>query len=173
MTYRAATIDEFDEIAKLHALSWSKFYRGIFTDEYLDNNLLKDRLAVWKNRAANVDPKRKVIIASQNERIVGFACTYLDHSSGYGSLLDNLHVHEDYQGRGIGLKLLQISYDWVKSKRPDQVIFLTVLSENYKSKAFYYRFGGKFMEEYFEKTPYGAKVSVERIQWDTRPELIK
>lgn len=171
MNIRIARLEEFEEIAKIHANSWSTFYRNIFSENYLDKEVLPDRLSVWQKRSEIVDPKRHVIVAVTNEKIIGFACTYLDHKSNYGALLDNLHVLSTHQGQGIGIALMQQSFDWIKSQRPQQPMFLTVLTENHKSKGFYYRFGGNFDEEFLEKTPYGAKVLVERISWKERPKL--
>jgi len=171
MIYRIARLEDFEEIAILHAHSWSTFYRNIFTDNYLDHEVLPDRLAVWEKRAETVEANRHIIVAEENERIIGFACTYLDHPSGNGSLLDNLHVLENHQGRGIGIAFMQKSFDWIQKESPNQLMYLTVLTENHKSKDFYYRFGGKFEEEYIEKTPYGALVPVERISWAERPKL--
>jgi GNAT superfamily N-acetyltransferase len=171
MNIRIAKLEEFEEIARIHASSWSHFYRNILSDNYLDNEVLPDRLSVWHKRSEIVDPKRHVIVAVDNEKIIGFSCTYIDHKSGYGALLDNLHVLSTHQGQGIGIALMQQSFDWVKSKRPDQPMFLTVLKENNKSKEFYYRFGGNFDEEFLEKTPYGTKLLVERVSWKERPIL--
>jgi len=38
------------DIAKLHADSWRRHYRGAYSDRYLDGDLDADRLAVWTER---------------------------------------------------------------------------------------------------------------------------
>ena len=40
MIYRNATPDDASTIAEIHTLSWQQNYRGIWSDEYLDDNLL-------------------------------------------------------------------------------------------------------------------------------------
>ncbi|MFT7247469.1 MAG: GNAT superfamily N-acetyltransferase [Arcticibacterium sp.] len=170
--YREAKPEEFEEIAKLHAKSWAIFYRNIFSDDYLDNEVFPDRLVIWSARAKVVDSKRIVIVAEDKRQLIGFVCTFLDHSSEHGALLDNLHVLPEHQGKGIGLALIEKSFDWVKENRPLQKMYLTVLTENLKSKGFYYRFGGSYREEFLEKTPYGDLVPVERISWNQRPKLV-
>jgi GNAT superfamily N-acetyltransferase len=170
--YREAKPEEFEEIADLHAFSWATFYRNIFSDNYFDNEVQKDRLRVWIERSKIIDPKRWVLVAEENQKIIGFACTFLDDCTKYGALLDNLHVLKEHQGKGVGLALIQKSFDWVKEHRPAQNMYLTVLTENLKSKGFYYRFGGSFREEFLEKTPYGDLVPVERISWNQRPKLV-
>ena len=40
MHYRVANINDLDNLAKLHSDSWRESYRGIFTDEFLDNDSL-------------------------------------------------------------------------------------------------------------------------------------
>jgi GNAT superfamily N-acetyltransferase len=170
--YREAKPEEFEKVAILHANSWKTFYRNIFSDTYLDHEVLADRLAVWNKRSQINDINRSVQLALENEEIIGFVCTYLDHSLEHGSLLDNLHVLGKHQGKGIGLTLIQKAFDWVKENRPLQNMYLTVLTENHKSKAFYYRFNGNFKQNFEEKTPYGDLVSVERISWNQRPKPI-
>jgi GNAT superfamily N-acetyltransferase len=170
--YREAKPEEFEEIAKLHAKSWAIFYRNIFSDDYLDNEVFPDRLVIWSARAKVIDSKRIVIVAEDKRQLIGFVCTFLDFNLENGALLDNLHVLPEHQGKGIGLALIEKSFDWVKKNRPLQNMYLTVLAENKKSKGFYYRYNGTLMEVLLEKTPYGDLVLVERISWNQRPKLV-
>ena len=41
-------------IAPIHAASWKSAYRGIFSDEYLNQFVDEDRLANWRNQARDL-----------------------------------------------------------------------------------------------------------------------
>jgi hypothetical protein len=48
--YRAATPHDIEAIARLHADSWRRHYRGALPDAYLDGDLVAERLSVWTDR---------------------------------------------------------------------------------------------------------------------------
>ncbi len=52
MKIREATAAEAATIASLHAESWRAAYRGILTDKFLDNDVHRERLALWQERFA-------------------------------------------------------------------------------------------------------------------------
>ncbi|AWV98220.1 GNAT family N-acetyltransferase [Arcticibacterium luteifluviistationis] len=171
ITYREALPSDYKEIALIHAASWKKHYKGILPDSCLDDKLESDRLEIWKSRFAENNPNQNVILAEDEGQIIGFACTYLHHKSGHGSLLDNLHVLATHQGKSIGLTLMQKAFDWAKNYAPTENLFLTVLSENELAKGFYYKIGGTLEEEYMEEFPKGNSILVQRISWNKRPTL--
>jgi len=41
---------DYKAIAALHADSWKKNYRVMFSDNFLDNDVDEDRLQVWQER---------------------------------------------------------------------------------------------------------------------------
>lgn len=169
--YREALPSDYKEIANIHTISWKKHYKGIVPDSCLDENLDKDRLKIWQNRFTENNPNQNVILAEDEGKIIGFACTYLHHKSGHGSLLDNLHVLASHQGQSIGLTLIQKAFDWSQKHAPSDKLYLTVLSENELAKGFYYKIGGTFEEEYIEEFPKGNSILVQRISWTQRPTL--
>lgn len=171
ITFRKASSKDALAIAELHADSWQKHYANVYPSDYLENEVLNDRTQVWKERFDKTDENRNVILAEQNGELLGFACTFINHESGFGALLDNLHVSKASQGKGIGLKLLQKSFNWAKAKEPNQVLFLYVLKDNIPAKEFYYRFGGKYEETSETPLPNDELVEIERISWKERPEL--
>ncbi|WP_341224467.1 GNAT family N-acetyltransferase [uncultured Arcticibacterium sp.] len=171
ITYREASKNDYKEIARIHASSWKKHYKGIVPDYLLTEKLDIDRLAIWKERLKKSNANQRIILALDQNKIIGFSCIYLHHSSGYGALLDNLHVLSSHQGKGIGLILMQKSFDWVFEMTPEDQLYLTVLSKNEPAKSFYYKIGGSFQEEYMEEFPKGNSILVQRISWNKRPTL--
>jgi hypothetical protein len=46
MPCRMATLADSAAIATLHADSWRRHYRGAYSDQYLDGNIVEERQAV-------------------------------------------------------------------------------------------------------------------------------
>src|SRR6202035_6061718 len=70
---------DYPRIAHLHALSWRSAYRGIVSEEYLENQVFEERLAVWKARIGDgVAPGQSGILACAGIELLGFAWVRLD-----------------------------------------------------------------------------------------------
>ncbi len=106
MRYREATEADAMAIATLHAESWRAHYRGGYHDEYLDGDVVGERVRVWKKRLSTPAPNQFVVLAEDDHGLVGFACAYGRDDETWGTLLDNLHVRPEFQGRGTGATLL-------------------------------------------------------------------
>jgi hypothetical protein len=50
MRLRPAAAGDAVAIAALHADSWRRSYRGALRDEYLDGDIVPERVAVWRSR---------------------------------------------------------------------------------------------------------------------------
>jgi ribosomal protein S18 acetylase RimI-like enzyme len=99
---RAATIADADAIAALHAASWRSAYRGILKETTLGPGLGAERRAHWRTRFAAMDPQDTVLIADG----LGFIAAWAKGDPGFGAYIDNLHVHPDRRGAGLGRRLL-------------------------------------------------------------------
>ena len=102
ITIREFSTTDAEQIAALHTNSWRTYYRGIWTDNYLDNDLFNERLTYWKNKLQHPPSNQKVRVALHNNRIVDFACCLIGDDPVDGTLLDNLHVGSEIRGSGIG-----------------------------------------------------------------------
>lgn len=144
--YGIGNIGDSSEIAQLHALSWKRHYRGIMSDEYLDEEVDDERKELWAKRFEVNNPNQMVIKASENGKMCGFACHFLDYDPVHGDYLDNLHVLKEYQGHGIGRRLLQLSIQHCLqfSQRP---YYLWVFERNKEAIKFYERLGGSCVKE--------------------------
>jgi hypothetical protein len=45
--YRPANASDATSVAHLHAVSWRRNYRGAYSDDFLDGDVLADRLSIW------------------------------------------------------------------------------------------------------------------------------
>ena len=51
--FRVASFADWEGIADIHILSWQENYRGIFTDDFLDHDIYKNRKEIWHDRFQN------------------------------------------------------------------------------------------------------------------------
>lgn len=170
MIVRAATPDDCEAIAALHADSWQKAYRHILAHDYLDHDCAEDRLDLWAARFAKFDARRHHVAvavprANHQGTIAGFVCVLLDEEPDDSSLLDNLHVAPDRHGEGIGRRLMASGAHWTAAMRPDWAMHLWVYQANPKTLAFYLAAGGRQVDQRVIVTPAGNRATVLRFEW--------
>jgi ribosomal protein S18 acetylase RimI-like enzyme len=142
--YREATADDAEAIARLHADSWKRHYRGAFLDSYLDGD----------------------VVADLHGALAGFAHTILDEDPVWGAFLDNLHVRHDLKRHGIGAGLLAETARAVTSRRPASGLYLWVLEQNTAAQAFYCAQGGRRAERKLSGPfPGGGRAFSLRYAW--------
>ncbi len=146
ITYQPAIKEDLKSIAQLHAQSWQQHNRGILDDDFLDNKVQAERLAVWTERFTNPSDNQHIITAKENGKLCGFTCLYGGKDPKYGTYLDNLHVDKSYHGKGIGKQLMILAGQWSHTNHPNQGIYLFVFAANTPAIGFYQRIGGVEMQ---------------------------
>lgn len=141
ITIREAFINDAAQIAALHTNSWRTYYRGIWTDHYLDNDLLNERLIYWKNKLQHPANNQKVRVALHNDVIVGFACWLIGDDPVDGTLLDNLHVSSVNRGGGIGKLLLNEAVLFGLKTGNENRFYCWALEQNFQACRFYEKMG--------------------------------
>jgi ribosomal protein S18 acetylase RimI-like enzyme len=165
MHFREARPDDAVAIATVHAESWRATYRGAYRDEYLDGDVLQDRIAVWEKRLSAPPANQFVVVAEENDAIVGFACAYGRDDERWGSLLDNLHVRRDLHRRGTGTHLLAEVAKWCRTHYPEVGLYLWVLEQNERAQAFYERMGASDRGGGAFVPPGGGHIDSRRYAW--------
>jgi ribosomal protein S18 acetylase RimI-like enzyme len=161
---RDAKASEADAIANLHAISWMSAYRGLLTDEYLNNNLLEERKKHWAGKMRALTKKEFVLVAEQNGLLVGFAAVLDIPEAGFDVLLDNLHVLPELKGLGIGGQLLNAVADRLLSTGRKS-FYLFVLKGNTAAEKFYLAKDGQPLDVITQE--FGGKiVQATRFGWD-------
>jgi ribosomal protein S18 acetylase RimI-like enzyme len=153
--YRPASSSDAAGIAKLHAESWRKYYRGAYSDRFLDHSVTSDRLAVWTQQTREKQADEYTLVAESDERIMGFAHTILGDDPKWGALLENLHVASVMQRSGIGTQLMVGTADAIVERAPSRGLYLWVLEQNAAAQAFYHSFGGACVERSLAPAPGG------------------
>jgi ribosomal protein S18 acetylase RimI-like enzyme len=175
MHLRDATTDDVPAIAALHADSWRRHYRGSLTDEFLDGDVDRDRLAVWTQRFSERDPNTVTIIAApsaSDPTVLGFAHTILDDDPTWGALLDNLHVVFDRKRGGVGSRLLAETARRVLVHDERSGLYLWVLERNTAAQAFYLARGGRFEDRVAKPQPGGSVAVGIRVVWPEPSALL-
>lgn len=174
MTYREATSHDAEAVAGLHADSWRRNYRGAYLDEYLDGDVLADRLAVWTDRFTQPRLDYFTIVAELDGAFLGFAHTILDDHPTWGALLENLHVTHDLKHQGIGTRLMAESARVLIQRRPSTGLYLSVLEQNKAAQAFYDARGGTpVVHKIAGPFPGGGTAAVIWYAWPDPSKLIR
>ena len=171
MRFRQATASEAPAIAALHAESWRTHYRGAYRDEYLDGDVHEDRLRVWNERLSTPAPNQFVVLALEDDDLIGFACVYGGDDATWGSLLDNIHVRPGHQHRGVGASLMAEVAAWCRANYADCGLYLWVLEQNRQAQRFYQRFGAIDQGGEISEPPGGGQIHGRRYAWKTVPEI--
>ena len=165
MQYRQATSNDIVAIAALHAASWRFAYRGAYSDEYLDGPVEEDRLNVWQERLTNPSGNQYVVVAEEDGRMAGFACSFGESDERWGTLLDNLHVLQHWQRGGIGQRLVSATAKWCAASHPGSGLYLWVLENNSRARRFYEGIGGRAEDAKESPEPGGGTVLARRYVW--------
>lgn len=173
MLFRVATAANAARIATLHADSWRNSYRGMLSNHFLDHEVEADRLAVWENRLRCPAAGQFVLLAEIDGQLGGFICLFGSADSRYGTLLDNLHIASNLQGKGIGKQLMYHAAMWIQQTLSDSNLYLWVFADNTGAIRFYKRLGayeaGRKIEHSFGEQP----VLSLRYVWDDVAILVE
>lgn len=128
------------EICYVHKLVWLSTYPnqeiGITEDDIktlkLDGS---ERVAIRTRFLQDQSGDNKTYIAMYGHKIIGFC---VGSKTATNNLIRSLYVLPDFQGRGIGRKLLLTIIEWLGSGKD---IVLGVASYNKKAQDFYLKLG--------------------------------
>ena len=144
ITYRIAEEKDCYEIAKLKGEVWNTTYRGIYSDEVLDNYDVERNKQTFEGIVSS--PKIALYVAADGDKIVGFiSCgepyrPFLHYKQDIGLL----YILKEYQKMGIGKKLFSIAKDIIKNNGYDE-FFVSVNKYNKNAIDFYIAMGGSII----------------------------
>ena len=155
LIYRPADLADASAVAALHTDSWRRHYRGAYSNEFLDGEVVADRLEVWTRRLQEPDPGRLIVVAVDTGEVVGFAHTVFEDDPTRGALLDNVHVAAAHKRERIGTCLLSLAAQAVVRRPGGGALYLWVLEQNIDAQAFYEALGGTRAERAHVSPPGG------------------
>jgi len=169
---RAAELSDYIEIAKLHAENWRLTYRGIMSDNFLNNEVDKDRLDTWYKRLKNPNRNQFVTVANLENNIVGFCCLILNEDPIFGSYIDSLHVSADLQKSGIGKMMTRHSAKIIFEKADSKKMYLWVYESNKNARIVYESLGATNYETIEKANVDGTISKTCRYIWNDIISLI-
>jgi len=159
---RSATIDDAEKVARIKIEGLQTAYRGIIDDSFLNSMDINEEIEKRKN---NIENGVDIIVAELNNEIVGF-CLYRNYIKdpviypNANCEISSLYVKSTLKRKGIGTKLMQHVIQKLQNQGKSQMI-LGCLKENYPSRTFYEKMGGKVLKT--EKITFGNKEYEETI----------
>ena len=138
---RLAKEEDCLELSKLKHDVWCETYRGIYSDEKLDNFDFEKNQMKFINTVNN--PNVELYVVEDNGKLVG----YMDYGTPfrpykeYEQEIGLLYLLKEYQHKGIGTQLFKLAYDKIKEKGY-QEFFICCNKYNINAQNFYKKMGG-------------------------------
>lgn len=145
---RPAEVNDAEEIARVHVLSWRETYRGLVPDSFLDDLSIPRRTERWKRSLADrTDSYHSTVVAEENDQIVGFANYGFPQEADeeFDGELYAIYLLKSAQGQGIGRNLLSKVVKGLLGLGSSSML-VWVLRDN-PARGFYERLGGLYVRE--------------------------
>jgi GNAT superfamily N-acetyltransferase len=171
---RKATAQDASSLAKTHVESWRSAYKGVIPQSYLDRLSYKEREAMWTDILSQQNNTSIQLVAvDEDNTIIGFVAggEAREAEFGYDSELYALYLLPEYQGQGIGKKLLRYLTEWLIQNGYHK-LYLWVLEKN-KTRYFYEKLGAKKLE-YSRTESFDDQQFIEIVYgWNNLNELLE
>lgn len=140
--YRKATIDDCLTLAELKGKVWNTTYKGIYSDETLQNYDVAKNQSIFENIVAN--PEIELYLTECNGVPVGLMTCGKPFRPfmHYGQEIGLLYILKDYQRRGIGKGFFELACQQVKYSGYREFL-VSVNKLNKPAIDFYLAMGGK------------------------------
>lgn len=142
---RLATEKDCNELARVKHNCWETTYRGIYSDEKIDN-FDYDKSANSFMKIIN-NPDIELYVVEHDGKLVG----YMDYGvpfrpfEDYKQEIGLLYLLKEYQGCGIGKKLFSLAYENMKKNGYDE-FFVSCNKYNLSAQKFYEKMGGEIIQ---------------------------
>jgi len=155
-------------IAAIHVASWRETYATTLSPDFLSGPIEVELLDLWIMRLRDPVPGQVVQVAENEDGAgIGFICAFCNADSEWGSIIDNLHVIQNWRGHGVGARLLRSTASLLESRGAPGGLYLWVFSSNGAALRFYERLGGKVVGQDVSSIPAANGSRVLRVHWPT------
>lgn len=167
ISVRKASVNDAPGVAYVHMNTWLTTYRGLVTDDFLDNLNLED----FVNRTrGHLTQGANYYVVEIEGKVIGFAAGNRTRDENVKSKFDAevyaIYVLKEHQKRGVGKILIQAMEESFTALG-FRSMCIWVLRDN-PSRKFYERLGGKFIME--KPINFGGKTLVEvAYGWNQNP----
>lgn len=141
---RLALKKDCNELSKLKHNIWQDTYRGIYSDDKIDNFDYEKNKFKFLSLVNN--PDIKLYVVEDRDKIVGYMSfgVPIRPFKDYEQEIGLLYILKEYQGRGIGKKLFNLAYNSIK-KKGFREFFISCNKYNVSAQKFYEKMGGEII----------------------------
>lgn len=139
--------EDADGIARVQVATWRSTYRGIVPDDILDSLSYQDRAARRRQALEQPGDGTFDLVADAGAKVIGWAAAGPERGDfpDYDAEVYALYVLADYQGQGIGRRLVDESVRRL-TVAGHRSLLIWVLADN-PSRSFYAHLGGSPVAE--------------------------
>ncbi len=170
---RPMRFEDIPQLAIVHVKTWQATYRGIMSDQFLNQLDLRNFEKRWRERFKEDGPSVVTFVALIGDEIVGFAVGDKPRIeiSDCDCELYAINILPKAQKQGLGKKLMKaVVLNF--ANQGFQSMFLQVAEKNTNARQFYSHLGAQEMGELGEEeSSHGIREIV--CVWDDLEELIK
>src|SRR4051812_37847770 len=109
MNIRKAQLDDYENIARTHAVSYLTMHKGLVPDSCLASLSVETFIERWQQRIVN--DETLTYLAEENKKIIGLVTVVnpaLVKDKEEGVELKFFYIHPDFWRHGIGGALMQV-----------------------------------------------------------------
>lgn len=137
MIVERATIEDIEDIARVHLESWSRSYAGIYPQDFIDQNSVPMLVEYWRPLFEDLERSYANVVARIDGAIVG-VCALLNAEQS--AEVDRFHVDHRFRGRGIGRAMLEYLVAAAQAVGQHE-LFAYVVEQNTEGVAFWKHMG--------------------------------
>ncbi len=145
---RQATPQDARAIAEVHVDAWRSTYKGIVSDEFLENLSYEKRESQWKARFSDGNNAPLVhVVENEYSNVVGFAACGPGRTKelDFDGEIYAIYIAQQHQRKGYGRELIKASVSALADSGINSMA-IWVLEENLPSRRFYESMGGVVVE---------------------------
>jgi len=138
---REANENDCKELSHIKHTVWETTYRGIYSDEKIDNYNYEEQANKFRKLINNTNIKLYVV--EYNKKIIGYmSCGKpIRQYKNYEQEIGLLYILKEFQGKGLGKKLFNIAYNDIKLKGVTE-FYIACNKYNINAQRFYQKMGG-------------------------------
>lgn len=143
---RKATKDDVKNLSILKQKVWDETYRGIYSDDIIDNFDYEKSEENFKSIINN--KKISFYVVEMNEELVGYmdVGVPIRKFDNYEQEIGLLYLRKDFQKMGIGKELFALGYNEIKNNGYNK-FFISCNKYNTNARKFYEKMGGQLVAE--------------------------